>query len=133
MNKCQLLETIANLVLQSITVWEDVHSYALTVSSEYNAFWELLDDRVRDNALKYQKKNRDARIIPFSLSHIKYYEYLLTRDSFGKVRGLHWREQLRIILSDAKFRSVMTSLALEFRSVQKPRYDYVSGRAAINT
>lgn len=133
MNECQLLETIADLVLQSVTVWEDVHSYALTVSSEYNAFWELLDDRVRETALKYQKRNRDARIIPFSLNHIKYYECLMTRDNFRKIRGLHWRDQLRIILSDAKFRSVMTSLTYEFRVAHEPRYAYVSGRAAIST
>jgi hypothetical protein len=133
MNEIQLLETIANLVLQSITIWEDVHQSALSLSSEYNAFWELLDDRVRANAARCQRGNREARIIPFSISHIKYYEYIMTKDGFARVRGLHWKEQLKIILADANFRSVLSNLNLELKSAHTPDYGYVSGRAAINS
>jgi hypothetical protein len=133
MNKGQLLETITDLVLQSITVWEEVHLNALSLSTEYSAFWDLLDGRIRETALKYQKRNREARLSPFSISHIKYYELLMTRENYVKIRGLHWKEQLKLILSDARFRSVLAELTAEFRSVRERDYGYVSGCAAVSS
>ncbi len=131
MKECQLLESIANLILQSITIWEDVHRNALTISSEYNTFWELLDDTVRMNALTYQRQNKEARLAPFSISHLKHYELLMTKESFNRSNGLHWKEQLKIILADNKFRGVLTNLIIELRSVRETGYGYVADRAAI--
>jgi hypothetical protein len=126
----QLYEVVANLVLQSISVWEDMHLYALTYCVEYNAFWELLDANLKDTVCRYRRQNREERLVPFSMSLIGYYKGLLTKESFDRIRGLHWKKQLKIIMADGKFRIVMTRLNLELKGGHKGQYRYLARRAA---
>lgn len=125
----QLYEVVANLVLQSISVWEDMHLYALTYSAEYNNFWELLDENLKETVCRYRRQYREERLVPFSMSLIGYYKGLLTKENFERIRGLHWRKQLKIIMADNKFRIVMTRLNLELKGGRKRGYRYLANRA----
>ena len=116
-------EVVANLVLQSISVWEDLHLYALTYSAEYNNFWELLDESLKETVCRYRRQYREERLVPFSMSLINYYKGLLTKENFERIRGLHWRKQLKIIMADNKFRIVMTRLNLSLREDEKEDTD----------
>ncbi|NLA85891.1 MAG: hypothetical protein GX847_01135 [Clostridiales bacterium] len=111
----QLYEVVANLVLQSVSVWEDMHLYAMTYSMEYNSFWELLDENLKETVCRYRRQNREERLVPFSIGLIIYYKGLLTKENFERIKGLHWRKQLKIIMADSKFRIVMTRLNLELK------------------
>ncbi len=111
----QLYEVVANLVLQSVSVWEDMHLYAMTYSVEYNTFWELLDANLKETVCRYRRQNREERLVPFSMGLIAYYKGLLTKENFERIRGLHWRKQLKIIMADSKFRIVMARLNIELK------------------
>jgi hypothetical protein len=116
MPESQLFDAVANLVLQSISVWEDLHLYAMTYSGEYNAFWGLLDENLRSAVCRRRDKNRDERRVPFSMNHIAYYRNILVPESFERIRDLQWRKQLKTILADERFRMAMTNLNQELRS-----------------
>jgi hypothetical protein len=126
MEEYELLEKVANLVLQSVMVWEDLHELARSLSSEYTELWALLDGSLRSSALKIQKQNRTARHIPFSLDDLRCYEVFLTKDGFSRAEGLHRKEQLKIILADRKFRVTLSALNDEIRAVRGLDYDYHS-------
>lgn len=110
MTENKLLEAITNLLLQSISVWEDMHLYAITYSSEYSAFYGLLDEDLKSSVCRYRKQNREERMVPFTMSLFSYYKALLTKESFEGVGGQYWKKQIKLILSDAKFRAIMTRL-----------------------
>ena len=126
----QLYEVVANLVLQSISIWEDMHLYAMTYSVEYNTFWDQLDENLKDIVCRYRRQNREQRFVPYSMSLIGYYKGLLTKESFDRIRGLHWKKQLKIIMADNKFRIVMTRLNLELKGDRQSEYRYLSRRVA---
>jgi len=126
----QLYEVVANLVLQSISVWEDMHLYALTYSVEYHSFWEQLDESLKETVCRYRRQYREERLVPFSMCLIGYYKGLLTKESFERIRGLHWKKQLKIIMADNKFRVVMTRLNLELKGGRKSEYRYLARRTA---
>lgn len=130
MEEYELLETAANLVLQSIMVWEDLHELARSLSSEYTEFWGLLDGGLRSTALQFQRQNRKGHNIPFTLEDIRCYELFMTKDGFGRIEGLHRKEQLKIILSDRKFRATLSALNGEIRSVREADYEYMRSRSA---
>jgi hypothetical protein len=62
------------------------------------------------------------------MSLINYYKGLLTKENFERIRGLHWRKQLKIIMADNKFRIVMTRLNLELKGGRKRGYRYLVHR-----
>lgn len=124
----QLYEVVANLVLQSISVWEDMHLYAMTYSMEYNTFWGLLDENLKDTVCRYRRQYREERLVPFSMSLIGYYKGLLTKESLDRIRGLHWKKQLKIIMADSKFRVVLTRLNLELKGSHRSEYRYLVRR-----
>ncbi len=126
----QLYEVVANLVLQSISVWEDMHLYAMTYCVEYNSFWEQLDANLKDTVCRYRRQNREQRLVPFSMGLVAYYKGLLTKENFDRIRGLHWKKQLKIILSDSKFRIVMARLNVELKGRHKGEYRYLAHKAA---
>lgn len=116
MPESQLFDAVANLLIQSISVWEDLHLYAMTYSGEYNAFWGLLNDKVKDSVCRRREKNREERRLPFSIDLFVYYKNILERETFEKNRDLHWKRQLKSILADGKFRVAMRNLNEELRS-----------------
>ncbi len=130
MQENKLYEAVANLVLQSISVWEDMHQYALTYSSEYYAFWGQLDDKLKSAVSRYNKRNREERLAPFTMSHAGYYKVILTQDSFGRMRDQYWKKQLRVIIDDSKFRQVMTALTLHLKNEYENKYRHLEHRAA---
>jgi hypothetical protein len=127
----QLYEVVANLVLQSISVWEDMHLYAMTYCMEYNDFWQMLDENLKDTVCRYRRQYREERLVPFSMSLIGYYKGLLTKESFDRIRGLHWKKQLKIIMSDHKFRIVMARLNLELKGKQRGEFRYLVRKTAV--
>ena len=90
----KLLEDVASLVLQSISVWEDMHLYAMTYSCEYNAFWVLLDENLKARVCRYQRQNREERLPPFTMIYAKYYKDVLAQETFDGIIGQHWKKQL---------------------------------------
>lgn len=130
MQEYQLFEAVANLVLQSVSVWEDLHLYAMTYSEEYNAFWRLLDERQKSSVCSRRRQNREERILPFSMCHLNYYRNILTLDNYERVKNLHWKKQLKCILGDTRFRTVLTSLNLELRTGHMNGFRYIEHRAA---
>lgn len=128
----QLYEVVANLVLQSISVWEDMHLYAMTYSIEYSSFWEQLDEDLKATVCRHRRQNREERLIPFSMNLIAYYKGLLTKESFDRIKGLHWKKQLKIIIADSKFRIVMTRLNYKLKGGRKSGYRYLARRTAEN-
>lgn len=127
----QLYEVVANLVLQSVSVWEDMHLYAMTYCMEYNTFWELLDENLKNTVCRYRRQYREERLVPFSISHIDYYKSLLTKEGFDRIRGLHWKKQIKIIMSDNKFRIVMARLNLELKGRHRGEYRYLARKTAV--
>jgi hypothetical protein len=126
----RLLEAVANLVLESISVREDAHLYARTLSSEYNAFWELLDESFRSAARRRQQQNMQARLNPFSLGYFQYYEKVLTKEGYHRARGLPWKEQLKIILGDRKFRILLSAVLEELKLSRRRDYARQDTRVA---
>jgi hypothetical protein len=122
MEEYELLETAANLVLQTVTVWEDLHELARNLSSEYTEFWGLLDGSLRSTALQFQKQNRKSHNIPFSLDDLRCYEIFMTKEGFARIEGLHRKDQLKIILADRRFRYTMATLNGEIRAVREDEY-----------
>ncbi len=116
MPESQLFDAVANLVLQSISIWEDLHLYAMTYSGEYKDFWGLLDDKMRDLVCRRRERNRKERRLPFSMDLFVYYKNILERENYEKNRDLHWKRQLKSILADGKFHVAMKNLNDELRS-----------------
>lgn len=121
----KLFEAVANLVLQSVSVWEDLHLYALAYSIEYNAFWGLLDDDLKSTVCAYRKRNREERLPPFTMNLCGYYRGIINQENYNKIVDQHWKKQLRIIINDNKFRIVMSKLNLELKSRQKRELRYL--------
>lgn len=128
----QLYEVVANLVLQSVSVWEDMHLYAMTYSMEYSTFWNLLDDSLKDTVCRYRRQYREERLVPFSMSLVSYYKGLLTKESFDRIRGLHWKKQLKIIMGDTKFRMAITRLNAEMKCSHHNEYRYLVNRNPVS-
>lgn len=116
----KLIETVASLILQSVSVWEDMHLYAMTFSTEYISFWDCLDDTLRLAVTKTRNKNRIERIVPFSIDHLSSYKMLLTPENYQKLTNQHWKRQLKIMLSDLRFRTVLMNITLELQHAHKP-------------
>lgn len=133
MTEIKLLEAITNLLLQSISVWEDMHLYAISYSSEYNAFYGLLDEDLKSSVCRYRKQNREERRVPFTMSFFSYYKALLTKESFEGIDGQYWKKQIKFILSDAKFRAVMTRLNNELQGRHKNRNINIDHRTTAST
>jgi hypothetical protein len=131
MSDSKLFEAVANLILQSISVWEDMHLYALTYSTEYNTFWELLDEDLKSTVCKHRKQNREERLVPFSMSLGGYYKGILTQESFERFRAQHWKKQLKIIMADSKFRVVMSNLNTELKRERKNEYRYLERHTGV--
>jgi hypothetical protein len=127
-----LFEAVANLVLKSISVWEDMHLYALTYSIEYYTFWELLDEKLKSAVCRYRKRTREERLVPFTMSMTVHYRHLLTQENFTRFKDQHWKKQLKTILTDQKFRAVMTKLNLRLESSHKSEYSYYEHHIAVN-
>ena len=127
----QLFEVIANLVLHSISVWEDMHLYAMTYSAEYNAFWGLLDENLKTKVCRYQRQMREERLPPFTMSHAKYYKSILAQENFERIIGQHWKKQLRTILKDNNFHIVMINLNLELKDNHRYEFKYSEKRPAV--
>jgi hypothetical protein len=127
-----LFEAVANLILQSISVWEDMHLYANSYSVEYYEFWGLLDDSLKCNISKRRGRNREERLVPFTMSFTGYYINILTRESYARISEQHWKKQLKTILTDEKFRVVMTELNHKLRENHQEDYRYYERRAAVN-
>lgn len=123
MTENKAFEAVASLILRSISVWEDMHLYALTYSTEYHTFWGLLDINLKAEVHRYSKQNRQERRLPFSMSLADSYRYLLTPDSYARIRDQYWKKQLKAILTDQKFRMVMESLneRLDIKHPQQSR------------
>lgn len=119
MTENRLLEAVANLVLQSISVWEDMHMYALAYSAEYNVFWDLLDENLKASVCRYRRQNREERLVPYSMTLTAYYKALVTTETYDKLGTQYWKKQLKTILSDQKFRILMTRLNLEINGRRK--------------
>jgi hypothetical protein len=128
----QLFEAVANLILQSISVWEDMHMYAVAYSAEYNAFWELLDDNLKSSVYRYRKQNREERLVPYSMSLVGYYKVLVTKDCFDRIGSQYWKKQLKSILSDQKFRALLTRLNFELEDGRKGRRRNLDYQTAAN-
>jgi hypothetical protein len=120
----KLLEAVASLVLQSVSVWEDLHMYGVAYSSEYNTFWGLLDENLKASVCRRREQNRKERLVPFTMDLAGYYKNILTRDSFERIGGVHWKKQLKIILTDRKFRVIMNKLNLMLEESRRSRYHY---------
>ena len=131
MVESQLLEAAANVVLQSISVWEDLHLYAMTYSIEYNAFWGLLDENLKSTVCRYRNQNREERRVPYTMSFVGYYKRILLHENYTRIRDLHWKKQLKIIAADSNFRSMMTQLTHELRSGHNREYRYLERSTAI--
>lgn len=129
----KLFEAIVNLVLQSISVWEDVHLYALTYSTEYSTFWGLLDDSMKTTACRYRTQNRQERRVPFTMSLFVYYKAIMTKESFEGITGQYWKKQIKLILADKKFRTVMAGLNLEIQDRYKSDYRNHEHRTDVET
>jgi hypothetical protein len=129
----ELLEAVANLLLQSISVWEDMHQYAMTYSMEYNAFWGLLDENLKSSVCRYRKQNREESLVPFTMSLFGYYKVIVTKESLEGFGGQYWRKQLKFILTDKKFRAVMTKLNLELPGNHRSDVSKLAHHTAIYT
>lgn len=130
MQENQMSEAVVNLVLQSISVWEDLHLYAMTYSTEYNAFWGLLDDNMKVTVSRHRNKNREERRLPFTMSYARYYKGILSHESCVKIRDQHWKKQLKIIIADNGFRTMMANLNLELKCGYKSEYRQIENRTA---
>lgn len=128
MTENKQFEALANLVLQSISVWEDMHMYAISYSAEYNAFWGLLDEDLKSAVYTCRRQNREERLVPFTMTCITYYKGLLKPESFDRIRGQYWKKQLKTILNDSSFRSVMANLVCTIKS----EYKYCEHHTAVN-
>jgi hypothetical protein len=122
-------EAVANLVLRSISVWEDMHLYAMSYSIEYNTFWRLLDDQLKSAVSRYSRRNRLERIVPFTMRLARYYSSLLTPENYGRILDQHWKKQLKIILTDDKFRDMMAELNAAIGSRHQGEHRYPASRA----
>ena len=129
MTENKLFEAVADLVLQSISVWEDMHLYAMTYSEEYNAFWGLLDENLKTAVCRCRKQNREERLVPFTMSRFKYYKVLLKKESFEGIGGQYWKKQIKLIMADSKFRAVMSRLNLELMSRHKGAFRNLEHRS----
>lgn len=127
-----MYEAVANLVLQSISVWEDMHLYALSYSAEYNTFWGLLDDNQKAAVCAVRKRNRLERFLPFSMGLTGYYRNIVTRESFQRINDIHWKKQLKIILTDKKFQAVMSRLNQLLQESRVREYRYLQRSAAVS-
>jgi hypothetical protein len=91
----------------------------------------MLDENLKDTVCRYRRQYREERLVPFSMSLIGYYKGLLTKESFDRIRGLHWKKQLKIIMSDHKFRIVMARLNLELKGKQRGEFRYLVRKTAV--
>jgi hypothetical protein len=132
MSESKLYEAVANLVLQSISVWEELHLYALSYSAEYNTFWGLLDDNLKAAVCSVRKRNRLERLLPFSMGLIGYYRNIVTRDSFQRIHDVHWKKQLKTILTDKKFQAVMSRLNYLLQENRRREYRSLRCSAAVS-
>jgi hypothetical protein len=132
MSENTLFEAVANIILQSISVWEDMHLYALTYSIEYHTFWELLDERLKSSVCRVRKRNREERLVPFTMSMPAHYRHLLTQDNFARIKDQHWKKQLKTITTDPKFRAVMTKLNFKLESRHRGAYSYYEHHVAVS-
>jgi hypothetical protein len=107
-----------------------MHLYAMTYSAEYSGFWEMLDVDLKETVCRYRRQYREERLVPFSMNLIGYYKGLLTKESFDRIRGLHWKKQLKVIMADNKFRIVMTRLNLELKGGHKSEYRFLAPRVS---
>lgn len=130
MQENQVFETVADLVLQSVSVWEDLHLYAMTYSSEYNTFWELLDEDLKSTVCRYRNRNRKERRVPFTMSYIGYFKGLLSHETYARIKEQHWKKQLKSILADRNFRAVITNLNLELKHGYKSVLTQIENRTA---
>lgn len=118
----ELLEAVGNLLLKSISGWEDRHLYAMTYSAEYKTFWGLLDENLKAAVSRCRTQNREDRVFPYSMSLLEYFKVIMTTESYEKLGGLYWKRQLKFILADRKFRAVTAKLNLELRGSHRNDY-----------
>ncbi len=133
MTENKLFEAIADLVLQSISVWEDMHLYAIAYSEEYSVFYELLDDNLKASVNRYRKQNRKERLVPYSMSLIVYYKVLVAKECYDRIGSQYWKKQLKSILSDNKFRSILSRLNMELDGGHKSGRRYLDYSTAANS
>lgn len=130
MQENQVFEAVADLVLQSVSVWEDMHLYAMTYSTEYNVFWGLLDENLKTTVCMYRNQNREERRVPFTICYIGYFKGLLSHDTFSRIKEQHWKKQLKSILVDRTFRTVMTNLNLQLKHGRKTVFTQIGNHTA---